>query len=147
MAMRFLVGCSQGGMAPGPQPQNGPTNATDCGSDSFLTAWGGQSRASCNQASCIGMQKGCHKRNLNFNISLKRKKNIDDCCIQKTNLHSTHRFSIRGYEIHHVDREDRPKHGVLTLVIASIPSTAVQRSEKVDMEYIAHSPRKKPDHL
>ena len=74
MAMRILVYCSQGGKAPGPQPQNGPTDATDCGSDPHLMAWGGQSRASCDQASCIGMQKGCHKRNLNFNSSLKRKK-------------------------------------------------------------------------
>ena len=61
---------------------------------------------------------------------------IDVCCIQETHLNNTHRFSIRGYEIHRVDRADRPKVGVLTLVKTSIPSTEVQRSEKADTEYI-----------
>ena len=45
----ILVGRSQGGTAPGPQPQRGPTNATDCGSDPLLMAGGGQSRATGHQ--------------------------------------------------------------------------------------------------
>ena len=81
------------------------------------------------------MQKGCDKRNLNFNSSSKHKK-IYVCYIQETHLNNTHRFSIRGYEIHRVDRADRSKGGVLTLVKTSIPSTEVQRSEKADTEYI-----------
>ena len=44
-----LVGHSQGGTVPGPQPQKGPTNATDCGSDPLLMAGGGQSRATSHQ--------------------------------------------------------------------------------------------------
>ena len=46
----ILVGRSQGGMAPGPRPQKGPTNATDSGSDPLLMAGGGQSRATGHQA-------------------------------------------------------------------------------------------------
>ena len=85
-------------------------------------------------ASCIGMQKGCDKK-LELQQFLKAQK-IDIRCIQETHLNNTHRFSIRGYEIHRVDRADRPKGGVLTLVKTSIPSTEVQRSEKADTEYI-----------
>ena len=48
-----LVGRSQGGTAPGPQPQKGPTNATDCGSDPLLMARGGQSRATGHQTLLI----------------------------------------------------------------------------------------------
>ena len=81
------------------------------------------------------MQKGCDKRNLNFNSSSKHKK-IDVCCTQETYLNNMHRFSIRGYEIHRVNGAGRPKGGVLTLVKTSIPSTEVQRSEKADTEYI-----------
>ena len=44
-----LVGHSQGGTAPVPQPQKGPTSATDCGSDPLLMAGGGQSRATGHQ--------------------------------------------------------------------------------------------------
>ena len=61
---------------------------------------------------------------------------IDICCIQVTDLNSMHRFSIWGYEIHCVDRADRPKGGVLTLIKTSIPPTEVQRSEEADVEYI-----------
>ena len=124
-----LVGRSQGGTAPGPQPQRGPTNATDCGSDPLLMAGGGQSRATGHQTLCI-----VHW-NAEFQQCLKVQK-IDVCCIQETHLNSTHRFSIRGYKIHRADRADRPKGGVLTLVKTSIPSTEVQRSEKADMKYI-----------
>ena len=48
-----LVGRSQGGTAPGPQPQKGPINATECGSDPLLMAGGGQSRATGHQALLI----------------------------------------------------------------------------------------------
>ena len=48
-----LVGRNQGGKALGPQPQRGPTNATDCGSDPLLMAGGGQSRATGHQTLCI----------------------------------------------------------------------------------------------
>ena len=44
-----LVGPSQGGTAPGPQSEEGPTNATDCGSDPLLMAGEGQSRATGHQ--------------------------------------------------------------------------------------------------
>ena len=71
-----LVGRNQGGTAPGPQPQRGPTNATDCGSDPLLMAGEGQSRLPVTKhfASYTGMQRGCDKRNLNFNSSSKHKK-------------------------------------------------------------------------
>ena len=81
------------------------------------------------------MQKVYIKRNLKLQQFLKAKK-IDVYCIWETHLNNTHRFSIRGYEIHLVDRADRPEGGVLTLVKTSIPSTGVQRSEKADTEYI-----------
>ena len=131
------MGRSQGGTAPGPQPQRGPTNATDCGSDPLLMAGGGQSRATGHQTLCIvhWNAEGVRQKKLELQQFLKVQK-IDVCCIQETHLNNTHRFSIRGYEIHRVDRADRPKGGVLTLVKTSIPSTEVQRSEKADMEYI-----------
>ena len=132
-----LVGRSQGGTAPGPQPQRGPTNATDCGSDPLLMAGGGQSRATGHQT--LGIvhwnAEGVRQKKLELQQFLKVQK-IDVCCIQETHLNNTHRFSIRGYEIHRADRADRPKGGVLTLVKTSIPSTEVQRSEKADTEYI-----------
>ena len=132
-----LVGRSQGGTAPGPQPQRGPTNATDCGSDPLLMAGGGQSRATGHQTLRIvhWNAEGVRQKKLELQQFLKVQK-IDVCCIQETHLNNTHRFSIRGYEIHRVDRADRPKGGVLTLVKTSIPSTEVQRSEKADTEYI-----------
>ena len=132
-----LVGRSQGGTAPGPQPQRGPTNATDCGSDPLLMAGGGQSRTTGHQTLRIvhWNAEGVRQKKLELQQFLKVQK-IDVCCIQETHLNNTHRFSIRGYEIHRVDRADRPKGGVLTLVKTSIPSTEVQRSEKADTEYI-----------
>ena len=111
-------------------------------------------------ASCIGMQKGCDKTKQNKQTNKQTNKNqtkqtnkqnpkikpltstvpqstkIDVCCIQETHLNSTHKFSIRKYEMHRVDQAHRPKDGVLTLVKTSVPSTKVQRSEKTDMEYI-----------
>ena len=131
------MGRSQGGTAPGPQPQRGPTNATDCGSDPLLMAGGGQSRATGHQTLRIvhWNAEGVRQKKLELQQFLKVQK-IDICCIQETHLNNTHRFSIRGYEIHRVDRADRPKDGVLTLVKTSIPSTEVQRSEKADTEYI-----------
>ena len=149
------MGRSQGGTALGPQPQNnnnnnnnnnnerislvgpfqkGPTNVTDCGSDPLLMAGGGQSRATGHQTLRIvhWNTEGVQQKKLELQQFLKAQK-IDVCCIQETHLNNTHRFSIRGYEIH---RADRPKGGVLTLVKTSIPSTEVQRSEKADTEYI-----------
>ena len=133
-----LVGCSQGGTAPGPQPQRGPTNATDCGSDPLLMAGGGQSRATGYQTLHIvhWNAEGVRQKKLELQQFLKAQKIDVCCCTQETHLNNTHRFSIQGYEIHRVDRADRPKGGVLTLVKTSIPSTEVQRSEKVDTEYI-----------
>ena len=132
-----LVGRSQGGTAPGPQPQKGPTNATDCGSDPLLMTGGGQSRANGHQTLRImhWNAEGVRQKKLELQQFLKAPK-IDVCCIQDTHLNNTHRFSIRGYEIYRADRADRPKGEVLTLVKTSIPSTEVQRSEKADMEYI-----------
>ena len=132
-----LVGRSQDGMAPGPQPQKGPTNATDCGSDPLLMAGGGQSRATGHQTLRIvhWNAEGVRQKNLELQQFLKAQK-IYICCIQETHLNNTHRFSIRGYEIHWVDQADRPKGGVLTLVKTSIPSTEIQRSKKADTEYI-----------
>ena len=132
-----LVGHSQGGTVPGPQPQRDPTNATDCGSDPLLMAGEGQSRATGHQTLCITHwnAEGVQQKKLELQQFLKTQK-IDVCCIQETHLNNMHRFSIWGYEIHRVDQADRPKGGVLTLVKTSIPSTEVQRSEKADMEYI-----------
>ena len=111
--------------------------ATDCGSDPLLMAGGGQSRATGHQTLRIvhWNAEGVRQKKLELQQFLKAQK-IDVCCIQETHLNNTHRFSIRGYEIHRADRADRPKGGVLTLVKTSIPSTEVQRSEKADMEYI-----------
>ena len=136
----ILVGRSQGGTAPGPQPQKGPTNPTD----PLLMAGGGQSRATGHQTPRIvhWNAEGVQQKKLELQQFLKtkkkkkKKKKIDVYCIQETHLNGTHRFSIRAYEIHRVDRADRPKGGVLTLVKTSIPSTEVQRSEKADTEYI-----------
>ena len=96
-----LVGRSQGGTAPGPQPQRGPTNATDCGSDPLLMAGGGQSRATGHQTLRIvhWNAEGVRQKKLELQQFLKAQK-IDVCCIQETHLNNTHRFSIRGYEIH-----------------------------------------------
>ena len=98
---------------------------------------GGQSRATGHQTLRIvhWNAEGVRQKKLELQQFLKAQK-IDVCCIQETHLNNTHRFSIRGYEIHRVDRADRPKGGVLTLVKTSIPSTEVQRSEKADTEYI-----------
>ena len=100
-------------------------------------AGGGQSRATSHQTLCIvhWNAEGVRQKKLELQQFLKAQK-IDVCCIQETHLNNTHRFSIWGYEIHRVDRADRPKGGVLTLVKTSIPSTEVQRSEKADTEYI-----------
>ena len=132
-----LVDCSQGGTAPGPYPQKGPTSATDCGSDPLLMARGGQSRATGHQTLRIVHWNvaGVQQKKLELQQFFKTQK-IDFCCIQETHLNNTQRFSIWGYEIHRVDRVDRPKGGVLTLVKTSISSTEVQRSEKADTEYI-----------
>ena len=124
-------------MAPGPQPQRGPTNATDCGSDPLLMAGEGQSRATGHQTLRImhWNAEGVRQKKLELQQFLKTQK-LDVCCIQETHLDNMHRFSIRGYEIHRVDGADRPKGGVLTLVKTSTPSAEVQRSEKADTEYI-----------
>ena len=100
-------------------------------------AGGGQSRATGHQTLRImhWNAEGVRQKKLELQQFLKTQK-IDVCCIQETHLNNTHRFSIRGYEIHRVDWADRPKGGVLTPVKTSIPSTEVQRSEKSDMEYI-----------
>ena len=129
-----LVGRSQGGTAPGPQPQRGPTNATDSGSDPLLMAGGGQSRATGHQTLRIvhWNAEGVCQKKLELQQFLKTLK----CCTQETHLKSTYIFSILGYETHCVDQVDRLKGGVLTLVKAIIPSKEVQRSEKADTEYI-----------
>ena len=133
----ILVGHNQCGTAPGPQPQKGPTNATDCGSDPLLMAGAGQSRATGHQTLRIvhWNVEGVRQKKLELQQFLKAQK-IDVYHIQETHLNNMHRFCIRGYEIHRVDRADRPKGGVLTLVKTSIPSTEVQRSKKADTEYI-----------
>ena len=100
-------------------------------------AGGGQSRATGHETLRIvhWNAEGVRQKKLELQQFLKEQK-IDICCIQETHLNNTHRFSIRGYEIHRVDRADRPKGGVLTLVKTTIPSTEAQRSEKADTEYI-----------
>ena len=106
-----LVGHSQVGTAPGPQPQKGPANATDCGSDPLLMAGGGQSRATGHQTLCIvhWNAEGVRQKKLELQQFLKAQK-IDVCCIQETHLNNTHRFSPSGdIKIHRVDRADRPK--------------------------------------
>ena len=132
-----LVGRSQGGTAPGPQPQKGSTSATDCGSDLLLMAGGGQGRATSHQTLRIvhWNVEGVRQKKLELQQFPKAQK-IDFCCVQEYHLNNTLRFSIQGYEIHRVDRADRPKGRVLTLIKTSIPSTEVQRSEKSDTEYI-----------
>ena len=135
-----LVGCSQGGMVPGPQPQKGPINVTDCGSDPLLMAGGGQSRATGHQTLRIvhWNAEGVWQKKLELQQFLKVQE-IDVCCIQETHFNNTHRFSIQGYEICQVDRADRPKGGVLTLEIGESWHGILHRE--------AHSPRQKPDHL
>ena len=132
-----LVGRSQGGTAPGPQPQRGPTNATDCSSDPLLMAGGGQSRATGHQTLRIvhWNAEGVRLKKLELQQFLKVQKNWH-LPHPGNHLNNTHWFSIWGYEIHRVDQADRPKGGVLTLVKTSIPSTEVQRAEKADTEYI-----------
>ena len=43
-------------------------------------------------------------------------KNINVCCIQETHLQCGKTFKVRGYQCFRVDRSDRRKGGVLTLV-------------------------------
>ena len=71
--------------------------------------------------------EGVRNKNLELQVCLKER-NIDVCCIQETHLDSSHRFSIRGYETFRRDRKDRPKGGILTLV--------VYRSEDEDTEVL-----------
>ena len=78
-----LVGRSQGGTVPGAQPQRGPTNATDCGSDPLLMAGGGQSRATGHQTLRImhWNAEGVRQKKLELQQFLKAQK-IDVFCIQ-----------------------------------------------------------------
>ena len=127
-----LVDRSQGRTAPGPQPQRGPPSATDCGSEPPPMTGRGQSRATGHQQLRImhWNAEGVRNKKLELQQFLHKKK-IDICCIQETHLnkHSTVRFSIRGYETHRLDRADRPKGGVLTLVKTNLTSVELQRSE------------------
>ena len=81
-------------MALGPQPQKGPTNATDCGSDPPLMAGGGQSRATGHQTLHIvhWNAERVRQKKLELQQFLKAQK-LDVCCIQETHLNNTHRFS------------------------------------------------------
>ena len=54
-------------------------------------------------------------------------------CIQETNLSSSHRFFIRGYEVFRQDRETLPKGGLLTLVRNNIPAAEIQGSGQADL--------------
>ncbi|KAK7101444.1 hypothetical protein V1264_019826 [Littorina saxatilis] len=131
-----LVSRSQGRTAPGLQPQGGPTSATDCGSDPLPLTGGGQNRATGQQLRIMHWNaEGVRQKKLELQQFLKSQQ-IDICCIQETHLNSSHRFSVRGYETHRFDRENRPKGGVLTLVKTNLSSIEVQRSEDADMEFI-----------
>ena len=105
-----LVGRSQDGTAPGPQPQRGPTNATDCGSDPLLMAGGGQSRATGHQTLRIVHWNAevVRQKKLEYQQFLKTQK-IDVYCIQETHLNNMHRFPIRGYEIAELAEQTDPK--------------------------------------
>ena len=95
-------------------------------------AGGGQSRATGHQTLRIvhWNAEGVRQKKLELQQFLKEQE-IDVCCIQGTRLNSTHRFSLRGYVLHRVDRADRPKGGVHSLVKSSIPSTGIDITVKL----------------
>ena len=105
----------------------GPSQATGT-SDSRQEAGMGQSRAtSFNLRMLHWNAEGVRNKKLELQVLLKER-NIDVCCIQETHLNSSHPFSIRAYETFRRDRKDRPKGGILTLV--------VYRSEDEDTEVL-----------
>ena len=75
------------------------------------------------------------KQKLELQVFLKEG-NIDICCIQETHLNSSHRFSVRGYEIFIRERKDRPKGGILTLVKNTHAPAEVYRSEDEETEVL-----------
>ena len=99
-----FVDRSQGGTAPGSQPQRSPTSATDCDSDPSGLTMDEQSRTNGQQALKIIQwnAKGVRLKKTELQHFLKLKA-IDVCCIQETHLSSSHRFFIRGYEVFRQD--------------------------------------------
>ena len=51
---------------------------------------------------------------------------IDIACLQETHLTSKNRFLIRGYQCFRMDRENRHKGGVVTLVKNSITASEIK---------------------
>ena len=83
----------------------------------------------------IGMRKESETKKLELQVFLKER-NIDVCCIQETDLNSSPRFSIRGYETFRRDRKDRPKGRNLTPLKNTHVASEVYRSENEDTEVI-----------
>ena len=133
----ILVNRSQVRMAPGPQPQRGPPQATDCGADLSAASREGQRNAT--GATQLTMAhwnaEGVRLKKPDLQNFL-RENSIDVCGIQETHLTTNHRFFIRGYETYRHDRQNRPKGGVAILVRNNIPSIEIARSEDGDTEYI-----------
>ena len=105
-----LVGRCQGGTAPGPQPQKGPTNASDCGSDPLQIVGGRQSPATSHQTLRI-VQNGCEKRNLNFNSSSEReKKKNTKKRKQNTSAHSPRQKPGHLLPLQYAQQNDQSPH-------------------------------------
>ena len=64
-----LLDRSQGGTAPGSQPQRSPTSATDCDSDTYGLTMDGQSRANGKQTLKIVQWKESDLKRQNYNTS------------------------------------------------------------------------------
>ena len=71
------------------------------------------------------MQKEFPKKNLALTYKLHADK-IDIACLQETHLTSKYRFLIRGYQCFRMDRENRHKGGVVTLVKNSITASEIK---------------------
>ena len=131
-----LVGRSQGGTAPSPQPQRGSTSATDHGSDPLLMAGGGQSRAIDHQTLLIvnWNAEGVRQEKLELQQFLKTQKLTSAASRRPI---STTRTDSPSGDMRYTELTEQtdPKVECLHLLKPAY-HPEVQRSEKADTEYI-----------
>jgi len=120
---------------PGPQPNRGPPQATDCGADPSSRKGQRATTGVTTLRLTHWNAEGVRLKKSDLQNFLKEE-SIDVCAIQETHLTQNHRFFIRGYETYRQDRQNRPKGGVVTLIRNTIPSLEIQRSAEGDTEFI-----------
>ena len=124
---------NQAGTAPGPEPQLGPSQRTGMNprGKSRQEPQENQSTLKTDSAYLVSAQwnaEGIRHKKPELQSFLKNKK-IDIICIQETHLTDAHRFSIRGYEPFRLDRVNRHKGGLLTLVRNDLPAVLTAKSD------------------